>query len=106
MVALMGGTGLPLIRYSSGLRVVYTADPFGPCHQVVYNWARSSPVRFTERHVEKALASGLVELAAGEGEEVRLSDAGRSLVEYCTRTWGPSIDEYFKGYGVDWRKMR
>ena len=105
MLVLMLGQDLPLIRFTHGQRIVYTTVPFGPHPDSVYDWARSSPVKFTERQVEKAIESGLV---ARDGNKIWLSNAGHSLARPCTDVWGPIIDEHFRsqGYTTDWRKMR
>lgn len=101
MVALMSGIGLPLQQYTRGQRTFYTVAPMGPRPglEAVYDWGCSSPVRFTHRQIEQALYSGLV---ARDGHTIVLSRAGASLANACSATWGPEIDEHFKGC-TDWR---
>jgi hypothetical protein len=105
MITLMSGMNLPLVRFTRGQRVVYTTVPFGPIDPSVYDWTRSSPVRFTERHVEKALAAGFV---VREDNNICLSGVGRLLAQPCSEVWGPLLDDYFHqvGYTCDWRKLR
>lgn len=103
MLALMFETQLPLTRFSRGERVVYTTPAFGPLPDNIYDWAKSSPVRFTERHVVRAIAAGIVRR---DGDKVFPTSTGYDLALACSATWGPLIDEYFnrRGYNTDWRE--
>lgn len=103
MLTLMHGTTLPLEKYVRGRRCFYTVKPFGPRPGFLYDWDRASPIRFTERQVEKAIAAGFV---IREGGQVFMTIGGSSLAEQCSGTWKPEIDEYFKDYNIDWRTMR
>jgi hypothetical protein len=105
MLTLMRGQDLPLVRFTRGKRVVYTTIPFGPHADSVYDWDRSSPVKFTERQVQKALDACLVVL---ENNKVFLTNAGYMLSRPCADLWGPILDEYFRnqGYNIEWRTWR
>lgn len=99
---LQAGKDQPLRCYKRGQRAFYTLEGFGPRPGEIYDYERSSPVKFTERQVDKAVESGLL---ARDGDDVFLSRAGASLAAPCIAVWGPIIDDYFggQGYNIDWR---
>lgn len=107
MVVLMYRTGLPLRHYAGRGRVLYTLEPFGPRPgqlACLYDWERNTPIRFTERHVEKAVEAGLV--APHNLDTIVLTEVGHLLGPACCCVWEPEIDRYFAGTGVDWRILR
>lgn len=100
MLTLMHEMNLPLTCYKNGR--LYTVTPFGPHPGEIYDWQLSSPVRFTQHHVDKAIALGLVHQI---DNEVFTTEKGHSLAPECSKIWKFEIDDYFKRYGVDWRTM-
>lgn len=104
LVAFLAGSGLPVLRFSRGSRVQYTSRVFGPRPEtVVCDWDHKSPMKFNQREVDKALATGLV---VRVGDEILLSEQGAFFAKACENIWGFEIDDYFKGYNVDWRTIR
>jgi hypothetical protein len=107
MVALMSGTGLPLLKYPRGSRAYYTVGSLGPRPglETIFDWHAPSPVFFNEREVEKAIFSGLV---ARVGDEIHLTPSGVALSQACSNIWSPYIDDHFdvrKGW-TDWRTWK
>jgi hypothetical protein len=108
LLTLLHETRLPLRRYSKGSVVLYTTEPFGPRPglEIVYDWHRSSPVLFTQRHVDHALEAGLVEPGPVKDTFVP-SFRGSKVAPDCVPIWGPEFDAYFNRWSagaLDWRR--
>lgn len=110
MLALMLGTELPLLRYSSptGKYTFYTIEPLGPDPKYLkiglVDWQSSSPVWFGPRFVAQAHEAGFVdELPDGS---VALTELGLRAAQLCWHTYAPVIYDHFRNRGIDWRKLR
>jgi hypothetical protein len=110
MITLMICTDLPIRGFNRGSRKTYTLPPLGPRKGLegLYDWQRSSPIRFDQRTVDTALAAGLVQAnpnSPKENIDVCLTSVGVTVAAACRPLWEPEIEAYFDGRGVNWIDM-